>query len=95
MLTAGDVTGDGRDEIIGAWGSGIWYWDVTASTFTQMTTLTGAIDIAAGNFTADGKADVASSWTSGLWYQDGANLAWTKISDTAPDSVTAGDVTGK
>jgi hypothetical protein len=94
-VTAGDVTGDGRDEIIGAWGSGIWYWDATASTFTQMTTLTGAIDIAAGDFNSDGKADVASIWSSGLWYQDGATFDWTKVSDSAPDRLAAGDVTGK
>jgi hypothetical protein len=83
------------EDVIGVWGSGIWYWDATASTFTQMTTLTGAIDIAAGDFNADGIADVASSWVSGLWYQDGATLGWTKVSDSAPDSVTCGDVTGK
>ena len=97
-VTAGDVTGDGRDEIIGTWGSGIWYWDATASPsnpWTQMTTLTGALDIAAGDFNADGIADVASSWGSGLWCQDGASLAWTKVSGAVPNSVTAGDVTGQ
>ena len=51
-------------------------------------------DIAAGDFNGDGKADVASCWESGLWYQDGATLDWTKVSGTAPDNVTAGDVTG-
>ena len=30
-VTAGDVTGDGRVEIIGTWSNGIWYWDVAAS----------------------------------------------------------------
>jgi hypothetical protein len=52
-------------------------------------------DIAAGDFTGDGKADVASSWENfGLWYQDGATLAWTKIDNSPPYSLTAGDVTG-
>ena len=81
-------------EIIGSWGSGIWYWDTTTSLFTNMTELTGAIDIAAGDFNADGIADVASSWVSGLWYQDGSTLAWTFIDSVPPSNVTAGDVTG-
>jgi hypothetical protein len=81
-------------EIIGTWSSGIWYWDVFTSRWTQMTTSTTTGDIAAGDFTGDGKADVASIWPSGLWYQDGATLAWTQVPGDAPDKVTAGDVTG-
>jgi hypothetical protein len=59
-----------------------------------MTSNTPTGDIAAGDFTGDGKADVAGIFDSGLWYQDGASLAWTKVG-TAPDRLTAGDVTGK
>jgi Tol biopolymer transport system component len=92
-VTAGDVTGDGRDEIIGTWSSGIWYWDFVASKWTQMTSYATNGDIAAGDFTGDGKEDVASCWENdGLWYQDGATLDWTKVSNTAPTQVTAGDV---
>jgi hypothetical protein len=91
-VTAGDVTGDGRFEIIGTWDSGIWYWDVTASKWTIMYPTPPDGDIAAGDFTGDGKADVASSWDSGLWYQDGATLGWTKVSSSAVDRLTAGDV---
>jgi len=50
--------------------------------------------IAAGDFTGDGKADVASIWSGKLYYQDGATLKWTRVPGTAPDSLTAGDVTG-
>ena len=94
-VTAGDVTGDGRDEIIGTWSSGIWYRDVAASRWTKMTSSVTDGDIAAGDFTGDGKADVASIWPSGLYYQDGDTLAWTKIPDGTLDRVTAGDVTGQ
>jgi len=94
-VTAGDVTGDGRFEIIGTWSSGIWYWDFAASNWAQMTFYPTDGDIAAGDFTGDGKADVASCWDSdGLWYQDGATLGWTKVSDSAPNSLAAGDVNG-
>jgi hypothetical protein len=93
-VTAGDVTGDGRFESIGTYGSGIWYWDVAASQWTEMTTFTTTGDIAAGDFTGDGRADVASIWSDGLWYQDGDSLVWTKVPASAPHRLTAGDVTG-
>jgi hypothetical protein len=85
----------GIAEIIGTWDNGIWYWDLVASAWTQMTSYATDGDIAAGDFTGDGKADVASIWSDGLWYQDGATLAWKKVSDLAPDRLAAGDVTGK
>jgi hypothetical protein len=81
-------------EIIGIWSSGIWYWDVAESSWTQMTSDTPDGDIAAGDFTGDGEADVATILSDGLWYRDGATFSWTKVSDSAPVSLTAGDVTG-
>ena len=93
-VTAGDVTGDGRAEIIGTLSDGIWYYSVAGSSWTKMTSYTTSGDIAAGDFTGDGKADVASCWSDGLWYQNGATLDWIKVTSTAPDRVTAGDVTG-
>ena len=75
----------GLSEIIGTWNNGIWYWDLVASAWTQMTADDTTGDIAAGDFTGDGKADVASILgDDGLWYQDGATLAWTKIDDLPP-----------
>ncbi len=90
------VNTDAGAEIIGTWESGIGYWDVAATIWTQMHPSPPDGDIAAGDFTGDGKADVASIWASGLWYQDGANLAsWTKMPGNPPVSLTAGDVTGQ
>ena len=89
----GSVT-NSRAEIIGTWDSGIWYWDMAASTWTQMTSYVTDRDIASGDFTGDGKADVASIWDSGLWYQDGATLAWTMIDSLPQNDVAACDVTG-
>jgi enterochelin esterase-like enzyme len=81
-------------EIIGTWSSGIWYHDVTASKWTEMTSSIPTGEIAAGDFTGDGKADVVSCWRDGLWYQDGATLDWTKVSGPGAVYLTAGDVTG-
>jgi hypothetical protein len=52
-------------------------------------------DIAAGDFNGDEIADVAAIFNSGLWYQDSDTLDWTKVSDSVPGRLTAGDITGK
>jgi hypothetical protein len=104
-ITAGDVTGDGRPEVIGAWSVGIWYYDFVAEDWTQLSTDTTKGDIAAGDFTGDGIADVAAAFDfapasnpqgAGLYYLDGAFKVWLKVADSAPApfSVTAGDLTG-
>ena len=41
------------------------------------------------------RAEIIGTWDSGIWYWDGATLSWSKIDDSAPYSVTCGDVTGK
>jgi hypothetical protein len=92
-LTAGDMNGDGRFEIIGTWSNGLSYYDVAADTWTTMHPTSPDGDIAAGDFTGDGMADVAASWPSGLYYQDGVTLDWTQVSGAVPDSLTAGDIT--
>ena len=96
-LGAGDITGDGVDEIIGYggdWDSGFWYRDVANGTWHRTYDYTPNGAIAAGDVTGDGKADMISCWSSGLWYQDGGTFDWTKVYGTAPHKVTAGDVTG-
>ena len=40
----------GKAEIIGTWDSGIWYWDVATSTWTQMTSYATDRAIASGDF---------------------------------------------
>jgi hypothetical protein len=89
------MTEDGQSEIIGTWSSGIWYWDVAESEWTQMSASTPTGDIAAGDFSGNEKADVAAIFSSGLWYQDGDTLDWTKVTDSVPGRLTAGDITGK
>jgi hypothetical protein len=84
----------GRDEIIGTWTTGIWYWNPATSLWTKMYSSVPSGPIAAGDITGDGKADVVSCWPSGLWYQDGATLGWTKVYSVTPSTVAVGDITG-
>ena len=83
-----------RDEIIGTWSTGIWYWNPATSGWTKMFSSVPSGPIAAGDVTGDGRADVASVWPSGLWYQNGATLGWTKVYSVAPSQVAVGDITG-
>ena len=93
-VTAGDVTGDGREEIIGSGSSGIHYYNVANSKWTSMSSYACNGDIASGDFTGDGRADVVSIWSSGLWYQNGATFSWTKVTSIVPYKLTSGDITG-
>ena len=83
-----------RTEIVGAWSSGIWYWNPTTSGWTKMNNDIPSGPMAAGDITGDGRADVASVWPSGLWYQNGATLGWTKVYSMAPSQIAVGDISG-
>ena len=93
-VAVGDITGDGRAEIIGTWSTGIWYWNPATSGWTKMYSYVPSGPIAAGDVTGDGRADVVSCWPSGLWYQNGATLGWTKVYSVAPSKIAVGDITG-
>ena len=104
LVTCGDVP-PLLDEIIATWNNGIWYWDIVAATWTQLSSDTTEGDIAAGDFTADGIADVAAIFETGpvsnplgagVYYLDGVSKVWTRLPDSAPPpfNITAGDVTG-
>jgi hypothetical protein len=93
-IAVGDITGDGRAEIIGTWSTGIWYWNPVTSLWTKMWSNVPSGPIAAGDVTGNGRADVVSCWASGLWYQDGTTLGWTKVYFVAPSQVAVGDITG-
>jgi hypothetical protein len=98
-LTAGDITGDVRAEIIGIWSSGIWFWNPATNSWTRITPLVTTGDIAAGDITGDGKADLASSWPdfdkqTGLYYWNGATDTWHFITKYIAYNVAVGDITG-
>ena len=78
-MTAGDITGDGRAEIIGTWGS--WHLVSGSGQFkldkNDFRYPSG--DIAAGDFTGDGKADVASSWIVAYGIRTELPSSWKKV----------------
>jgi len=95
-VAVGDMTGDGKAEVIGAFPSGIWYWNPATGGWKRLTG-SGYVtdgDIACGDFNGDGYADLVSCWNSGLWIVDGRTGAWSQAYPTAPYRVTAGDIIG-
>jgi len=93
-ISAGDLDGDGIDDLLGIWPSqgGVWVkysstesWDKLAST---------ARDIASGDFSGDGKDDLLGTWDGqGVYYKDSTTGTWIKMSIPA-DLVASGDIDG-
>jgi hypothetical protein len=106
VVVCGSYEGPLLDEIIGAWSNGIWYWDLFAATWTQLSTDTPTGDIAAGDFNGDGIADVAAIFDDlgpvtsqrgqGIYYLDGDSKTWNRFlrSEPAPFNIAAGDING-
>ena len=51
-VAAGDVTGDGRSEIIVTWISGLWYWDGVTLDWTKVSN-TAPTQVIASDLTGD------------------------------------------
>lgn len=96
-----DIPTGARDEIIGTWNNGIWYfyppyW-YSGQTRMYADTPDGASpsgDIEAGDTNGDGVADVASCWSTGLKVQNGSTRAWETVYPIAPYKVTMANVYG-
>jgi len=91
-ISAGDVTADGRDDIVTCWNSGLWYQSGATLGWTQVWPSAPG-KVAAGDITGDGRAEIIGTW-NGIWYR---NLVggWTQTYAGVPNGpIAAGDVTG-
>jgi hypothetical protein len=89
-IAAGDMNGDGRVDLLGAWtGQGVYYrnsmtgqWVLMASPATMVT---------AGDLDADGTDDLIGIWPSqgGVWVKYSQSGTWAYLSSTA-DWIAAG-----
>jgi hypothetical protein len=95
QITAGDLDGDGIDDLIGMWAQdqGIWAKFSSTGTWAQLDA-TKADWIGVGDMNGDGRKDFIASWSGwGVYYRDSVSGAWTKIT-TPAEKITAGDLDG-
>jgi len=95
FITAGDLGGDGVDDLIGLWPAqgGVWVKSSTNDAWTKLSTT--AEHIAAGDMNGDGRGDFLGTWDGqGVYYWNSrCNGAWVKMASPAT-LITAGDLDG-
>jgi len=94
LITAGDLGGDGVDDLIGIWPTqgGVWAKSSTNGAWTKLSTT--AEHIAAGDMNGDGRVDFLGTWDGqGVYYRDSLSGVWVKMASPA-DLITAGDLDG-
>ena len=95
-IAIGDVTGDGKGDMISCWPSGLWYQNGAGATlgWTQVNSMAPS-KVAVGDITGDGRAEIIGTWSTGIWYWNPATSGWTQMYNNVPSGpIAAGDVTG-
>jgi hypothetical protein len=87
-IATGNMNGDGRDDVIGSWITGVWYRHTVSGNWIKMSTPSNLI--AAGRIDSDGRDDLIGTWSSGLWVKNSSTMSWGLITLAIPDDIDAG-----
>jgi hypothetical protein len=83
------MNGDGRDDVLGSWPSGIFYKDTIGGNWVQMSS-SPTDQIATGILDGDNKSDLIGTWSSGLWIKYSVSAIWEKLGSSPPKDIDAG-----
>ena len=88
-MTAGDITGDGWDEVVSGYSTGTWYWNPRTGGWYQLTSATYIpYSLACGDRNGDGRAEVIGTFHTGIWAWDRGT--WRRLTDSG--YATTGDM---
>jgi len=86
-IAAGDIDGDGWDEVVAEFPSGIWYWNPAKDRWYKITSYR-AYHLAVGDMNGDGRAEVSGAFPTGIWSWD--HGTWRRL--TGSGFATDGDI---
>jgi len=92
QVAAGDIDGDGVDDLLGVWPAqgGVWVKYSSSGTWVRLSST--ADWISAGDMNGDGRCDLLGTWSNqGVFYKDSATGTWVKMA-TPATQIAAGDI---
>jgi cysteinyl-tRNA synthetase len=92
-MESGDMNGDGRDDLVGIWPTGVYYKSTIGGTWAKIAAV--ADDIAIGDIDGDGKDDILWNKTGdGVWVKKSLTGTWTRFCVAPASDITSGDMNG-
>jgi len=93
-IAVGDITGDGKADMVSCWPTGLWYQNGATLGWTMVYSVAPS-QIAVRDISGDGRTEIIGSWSSGIWYWNPATSGWTQMYSSVPSGpIAAGDITG-
>jgi hypothetical protein len=89
-ITAADMTGSGRSDIIGSYENGTWYRDSATETLENIAP--PATQLITIDINGDGRDDLVGIWPDGVRVRYGATGQWQQITSSKPSWIFASGI---